>query len=372
MYRNTWMEIDLDGIEENIRRIKKICGKRIIAVVKAGGYGCGDMMVARAARNAGAEMLAVSSSDEALILRNKGYEGPLLILGHTDAMDLGKLIQNHVTVPAYSMNWVKNAVKTDCSGLCVHIKCDTGMNRIGFRDGADIREAIRILLDHGCKVEGIFTHFACAESDEAMTQRQFDAFSRFVKEAAYPFEWIHCDNSEATIRFRDDLSNACRLGIAMYGISETLHDLCHPVALYSRMFMVKRVPAGETVGYGATYTTKEDEWIGTMPIGYADGFIRRNQGRKVLVNGREARVVGRVCMDQTMIHLAQEEPEGSVVEIFGPHIAIEDMAEELETIPYEIFCLISDRVTRLYRSGGTIRYESNGRINESEYEKEAG
>ena len=371
MYRNTWMEIDLAAIEENVRRIKQIAGKRLIAVVKADGYGCGDEAVLKAAMNAGAEMAAVSSADEAFILRNKHYEGPILILGHTEPEDAPLLCAQRISVPAYSLNWVKRVVQENCAGLRVHIKCDTGMNRIGFRSIEEIREAIVLLQNASCNVEGIFTHFACADTDPDMTQAQFEKFAAFVKGADYPFEWIHCDNSEATVSFKDDLSNACRIGISMYGVSETLKDLRHPVSLYSRVFLVKQVHAGETIGYGATYTAEEDEWIGTMPIGYADGFIRRNQGRKVYIGGQYCEIVGRVCMDQTMVKLPCPVKEGSLVEIFGPHIPIEAMAEDLDTIPYEILCLISDRVTRIYTDHGEVSGEENGRMKESEYEKTA-
>lgn len=371
MHRNTWMEIDLDGIEMNIRRIKAICGKRLICVVKADGYGCGDLMVANTALSAGADMLAVSSADEAFILRNKGYEGKLLILGHTDAEDIEALAGADTAVPAYSMNWVRRIIQEHCEGLPVHIKVDTGMNRIGFRSVEEVREAIRLLKEAGCHVEGIFTHFACADSDPEMTRHQFEKFEAFVKGADYPFEWIHCDNSEATIWFRDDISNACRLGVAMYGVSDAIKDLLHPVALYSRIFLIKEIEAGETVGYGASYTAETKERIGTMPIGYADGFVRRNQGRLVYVSGQYAKIVGRVCMDQTMVRVPAETKEGARVELFGPHIPIETMADELGTIPYEILCLVSDRVTRVYFKNGKAFHEINGRILESEFLKTA-
>ena len=370
MHRKTWMEIDLDAIEDNIRTAEKVSGKDVIAVVKADGYGLGDLAVARSAMDAGAKMLAVSSCDEAMILRNKGYKDQLLILGHTDTVDLPQLIKKQVAVPAYSPQWVKNAVEAGCEGLRVHIKVDTGMNRIGFKDSAEIKAAIRELTAAGAVVEGIFTHFACADSDPEFTKRQYEKFTEAVMAAGHTFRWIHCDNSEAALSFKDDLSNAVRFGIGMYGISDCYQGLRHAVSLCSRIFMVKQVPAGETIGYGATYRTEEPEWIATMPIGYADGLIRKNQGRCVYINGEYVPIVGRVCMDQTMIRLPYPMEEDSPVEIFGPHIALEDMAKDLDTIPYEIICLISERVTRIYTRGGKKVDEFNGRVIVSKYNAE--
>ena len=157
-----------------------------------------------------------------------------------------------------------------------------------------------------------------------------------------------------------EFTNACRIGISLYGVSAYC-DLEHPVSFFSDISMVKKVPAGETIGYGATYTTEKEEIIATIPVGYADGLIRANQGRKVYVDGQIGEIVGRICMDQTMIRLDKEVPVGTTVEIFGPHIAIEDMANDLNTIPYEILCLISERVTRKYIFEGK-EVEYNARL----------
>ena len=365
MHRHTWLEVDLGLVEDNIRRIGEICQKKLIAVVKAHGYGCGDINIAEAAVRAGAKMLAVSSADEALILRQKGYEGELLVLGHTDAEDIPELIAQNISVPAYSLSWAERAAAQSCRGLKVHLKIDTGMNRIGFRFFTELKQAMDLLEQHGAQVTGIFTHFACADMDKDFTLNQFKQFQAAVQALHHDFEWIHCDNSEATLWLREDCSNACRIGISMYGVSETLKDLNHPISLYSRVFFSRQIRAGETVGYGATYTAEKDEWIGTMPIGYADGLIRRNQGRHVYLDGKEVELVGRICMDQAMIRIDSSVKEGSKVEIFGPHISLERMADELDTIPYEILCLVSDRVTRVYKRHGKVIDESNGRMQEA-------
>ncbi len=312
MYRKTWMQVNLDKIERNLIQLKEICQKKIIAVLKADAYGCGDIHVARAVLEAGAEMIAVSSLDEALVLRNEGYEGKLLILGATEANDIPVLIKYGISCTAYSSEWVQDAAKQNCKGLHVHLKVDTGMR----------------------------------------------------------FPWVHCDNSDATAFFKEDTSNACRIGISLYGISTYEKSLEPAISLFSEVVMVKHMHAGDTVGYGATYTAKDDEIIATLPIGYADGFIRANQGRKVYVDGQYAEIVGRVCMDQAMIHLEKEVPVKTVVEIFGEHISLEKMAEELNTIPYEIICLLSSRVTRRYIWHSKIQDEENSRLEKSILTKE--
>ena len=370
MYRKTWMQVNLDKIEHNLIQLKEICQKKIIAVLKADAYGCGDIHVARAVLEAGAEMIAVSSLDEALVLRNEGYEGKLLILGATEANDIPVLIKYGISCTAYSTEWVHDAAKQNCKGLHVHLKVDTGMSRIGFRTIDELHFSFEKLQAASCDMEGIFTHFCCADSDLDLTNRQFSKFKEAVESFSYTFPWVHCDNSDATAFFKEDTSNACRIGISLYGISTYEKSLEPAISLFSEVVMVKRMHAGNTVGYGATYTAKDDEIIATLPIGYADGFIRANQGRKVYVEGQYAEIVGRVCMDQVMIHLDKEVPVNTVVEIFGEHISLEKMAEELNTIPYEIICLLSSRVTRRYIWHNKIQDEENSRLEKSILTKE--
>ena len=366
MHRDTWMEIDLDAIRDNVKKAKEISGKRIIAVVKANAYGCGDLQVCEACIDGGAEMLAVSSLDEALILRNEGIQCGILIVGTTNPKDARILAGYNISAAAYSREWVEQIVQQNCEGVRVHLKVDSGMNRIGFTDKDELVKAFHTLQDAGCIMEGIFTHFSCSDFDPDFTGQQFRRFAEAVEAVPYTFDWVHCDNSDATLTFKDPLSNACRFGISLYGISSFPNELTHAISLYSRLSMVKHVPAGQKIGYGATYETPCEEIIGTMPIGYADGFIRANQGRKVYIGGHLCEVVGRVCMDQAMVRLPEEMAAGTTVEIFGEHIPLEQMAQELHTIPYEIICLIAARVTRVYRRGGMRYLVKNDRVTLSE------
>ena len=365
MYRKTWLEVNLDAIEDNVRTIHAICGKRFIAVLKADAYGCGDIEVANAVLRAGASMIAVSSLDEAMMLRNQGCGAEILILGATDPRDAALMEKENITVAAYSPEFAADLAAAGCAGLKVHLAIDTGMTRIGYRSLEESRAALKTLLDAGAKVTGIFTHFSCSDFDPEFTDRQYQIFADTVKGLNYGFDWIHCDNSDATINFRDPVSNACRVGISLYGISTYKNDLKRPLSFYSTIIMAKQVHEGDRVGYGATYTAKEGEWIATVPVGYADGFVRANQGRHVYVDGELCEIVGRVCMDQMMIRLPHRMPTGTKVELFGEHIPLEDMAKDLNTIPYEIICLISGRVTRTYVEHGRVIGEANERLTKS-------
>ncbi len=359
MLRDTWFEINLAAVERNTKRLAEISGKKLIAVVKANAYGCGDIQIAEACRRGGAAMFAVSSLDEGVMLRKQGITEEILVLGTAKAEDIAEAKRYDISLAAYSLRWVKEIQAYDPAGLRVHLKADTGMSRIGFRDIGEMQTAKKLLLESGCQLDGIFTHFACADTDKEMTKRQYERFEKAVKELGHPFRWIHCENSDASVSLFDPVSNAARIGISLYGINAYVKDLEIPVALYSRISLVKTLPPGVTVGYGAAYTTQDDEIIATVPIGYADGLERRNAGRSLYVDGMYAPFAGRICMDQCMIKLPEYRPEGTLAEIFGPHISIEQMAEELDTIPHELMCIINDRVTRVYTYDGEPVSETN-------------
>lgn len=349
MLRKTWLEINLDNLYDNCCFMIKHTNKKLIAVIKANGYGCGDVEIAKVALDAGASMLAVSSLDEAMALRNGGIEAPILILGYVEPSDASLLIENNISTSVVSLDWVKELVKENINGLKVHLKVDTGMNRIGIKDIDELKEAYEILKNAKADVEGIFTHYACSDVDPSFkTDEQFSKFKRAYKALNAKFKYVHCDNSDASLTYQEDITNSFRLGIGMYGYCSYKSELKKVISLYTTIINVKTVNKGETIGYGATYTCEEDEIIATLPIGYADGFIRKNSGRNVYVNGEYATIVGRVCMDQCMIKLSKKYPIGTIVELVGDHISIEDMAKDLDTIVYEIITNFNERLTRKY------------------------
>jgi alanine racemase len=370
-YRDTWAEVDLDCISENITSIKSLLPEdvEIIAVVKANAYGHGDIKVSEAALKAGATHLAVAFLDEAIALRNKGITAPILVLGATRAKDVPIAAGRQITLTVFQMDWLQEAKSylSENERLTVHVKLDTGMGRIGIRSKEDLKEIEQFFQnEERFNFEGIFTHFSTAdELDELYFQKQFDIFQDMLSILSKKPKYVHCSNSAATLRFPRAYFNAVRLGIAMYGLTpspemepEIPVPLREAFTLRSRLIHVKKLPKGEKVSYGATYETSDDEWIGTIPIGYADGWIRRLQGQEVLVDGKRFPIVGRVCMDQCMVRLPSNIPVGTTVTLIGrdgdQFISINEIAKKLETINYEIPCIIASRVPRLYKKAGQI------------------
>lgn len=360
MHRQTWFEIDLEKIKHNVQQVQSFQQKEVMAILKANAYGCGDIQLSKQLEMIGIHFIGVSSVDEALVLRKHGFQGKLLVLGGTNIEDLETLIQNHITVTAYSEEWVEKFTQHDLTGLSIHLKIDTGMNRIGFDNADKAKKALSHLLDQNAQVEGVFTHYYQSDQDEKNTARQFKDFKKIVTYLNHSFSYIHADNSDASLYFQDNFTNMVRLGIALYGYSTHHTGLQEALSLYTKPIMIKVVHPGETIGYGATYRAQEEEIIATLPIGYADGLLRINQGRKVYVNGQYGTIVGRICMDQCMVKLEQKISLEDTVEIFGSHISLNQMALETNTISYEIISLITPRVTRVYKDSHTS-WEMNWR-----------
>lgn len=350
-YRDTYAKIDLDAITHNIHVVQSKTNKKLFAVLKANGYGHSDFYVAKTAMKAGCTMVAVSSLDEALALRRQGFYSQILILGHIRPSDVETAIEHQITIPVVSLDWLYQVIQLnpELNGLLFHIKVDTGMNRVGIKHIEEIKEAISLIHKHNGIVEGIFTHYACADDeDKTMCDTQFSKFKEVVLNCGYTFKWVHCENSAAILSYEDELTNAARLGLVMYGVSPVSgeFDLIPALSLKSHLVRVETIKKGETVGYGATYTADEDCIVGTLPIGYADGFLRANQGRYLYCQGEWCEVIGRVCMDQCMIKLPKMFEVGTAVEIISKNNPVTKMAKELNTIPYEVLCLLSDRIPR--------------------------
>ncbi|PLR77295.1 alanine racemase [Bacillus sp. V3-13] len=370
-YRDTWVEIDLNNIEDNLKSIKNLLPDEVemIAVVKANAYGHGDFQTAEAALRAGASMLAVAFMDEAIALRRKGITAPILILGASRPEDINVAAELNLTLTVFQEEWLLKAagiLKPDLE-VSVHVKVDTGMNRIGVgtRDQLKKLEAA-ITNNRQIRMEGIYTHFATAdELDLSYFREQLERFNDLLGVLDNRPRYIHSSNSAASMRFPEAHFNAVRVGIAMYGLTPSLEiepqlpiSLKEAFSLYSRLIHVKKISKGEKVSYGATYEAEEDEWIGTLPIGYADGWIRKLQGQDVLVEGRRVPIVGRICMDQCMVKLPDYVPPGTKCTLIGSQktetISINEIASKLETINYEILCVISNRVPRIFKQNGKM------------------
>lgn len=369
-YRDTWAEINLDALRHNCREIQKLTSKKMIAVLKANAYGHCDYWIAKTAMEEGAAMVAVAYMDEALSLRKQGFTSDILVLGHIRYTDIALAKEYRITLTALSFEWLKGCTEycDDFSSLKFHIKADSGMNRIGMKTADEINEAISFIkAQHGI-IDGIYTHYACAdEKDLHYCEMQYQTFKNIVEKLTEKPKWIHCENSAAILQFPDELTNAVRAGLILYGIAP-IHSAVNfkPIlSLYTKITCIKQIHAGECVGYGATYCASGDEWIATLPIGYADGFIRMNQGRSMIVDDDEVEIIGRICMDQCMIRLSSYKPLETKVEIISERMPVTRIAEELNTIPYEILCLLSDRIPRVIIEKGKQIAIVNLRLHET-------
>ncbi|WP_019744213.1 alanine racemase [Bacillus altitudinis] len=370
-YRDTWAEIDLTAIKHNVSHMKDHIGQNVqlMAVVKANAYGHGDIEVARAALEAGADLLAVAFLDEAISLRNKGIKAPILVLGAVPSEYVKVAVRYNVIMTAYSIDWLREVVKV-MNGqmgqpIRFHLKIDSGMNRLGVKTIEQVSEVKELVHDHSfLQLEGVFTHFATAdEKDENYFGMQVDTFKTLLQPLHTDKLLIHCANSAAGLRFKDTLFNMVRFGISMYGLSpsEEIKDelpfqLEEALSLHTKLAHVKPIQKGESVSYGATYTANQDTWIGTIPIGYADGWIRKLAGTEVLVGGKRRKIAGRVCMDQFMVDLKKDIPAGEPVVLIGTQgedrISVDEIAKRLETINYEVTCSVGYRVPRVYIEDG--------------------
>ncbi|SER13276.1 alanine racemase [Piscibacillus halophilus] len=364
-HRDTWAEIDLEAIRHNVEEIKNhLKDKEVFAVVKADAYGHGEVEVAQAALEAGATTLAVSILDEAIRLREHFSNVPILVMGWTNPEYADIAAQNNITLTAFQTDWVHQANEhlTD-QDLSIHLKVDTGMGRIGIRSVEEAYDVIRACDRTNIFITGVFTHFATAdEPDFKYYHQQLGAFKQWLKQVKPHLPdsiTVHIGNSAASMRFPNDMYDGVRFGISMYGLYPSKHVkeeqtiLLKPAfALYSRLIHVKKIQKGDAISYGATYRASEDEWIGTIPIGYGDGWIRKLQSINVLINGQKHPIVGRICMDQCMIKLDQSYDVGTRVTLIGCEqnatVSMDDVADHLETINYEIPCMLGKRIPRYY------------------------
>ncbi|NRD77613.1 alanine racemase [Bacillus sp. BRMEA1] len=370
-YRDTWAEVDLDCITENLNVFKEHLpqGVDIFAVVKANAYGHGDLHVAKTALNAGATYLAVAFMDEAIALRNKGISAPILVLGASRPEDAKVAVQFNLTLTIFQKEWLEEARKHLSTGekLSLHIKVDTGMGRLGVRTCEELSEVEQLIIeDDRFYFEGIFTHYATAdELNNQYFKEQYTRFEEMIHHLKTRPKYIHTSNSAAAIRFPKAYFNAVRIGISMYGLTPSIemkNEIPFPLreafSMQVKLVNVKRHKSGDKVSYGATYGSVEDEWIGTLPIGYADGWLRKLQGQEVLVDGQRVPIVGRICMDQCMIRLPYYVPIGTQVTLIGRQgdefISINEIAAKLDTINYEVPCVITKRVPRVYKQGGKV------------------
>lgn len=377
MQRRAWAEIDLDALEYNYKKIRRIIPEKakICCVVKADAYGHGSVRVAQLCEELGADHLAVSNINEAMTLRNAGIGLPILILGYTPPSCAEMLAHNGISQCVYSCEYGKelaDAAERAGVRISAHFKIDVGMGRLGFvirdKDPDDLEKLTEICKNDSFIPGGIFTHFPMAgegTADKGISQKQFKRFLDIydaLSDQDINFDIKHCSNSAAALKYTDFGLDMVRVGIALYGVapSDDTADigLMNTLSLKSVISNIKTVKKGETVGYGSEYAAPRDVTVATLPIGYADGFKCENfrNGTKISVGGVLCDIVGRVCMDQTMIDVSAVNDikigDEAVIYGHGSSVTLEEFSKNNGKIPYETMCEISARVPRVYRRHG--------------------
>ena len=344
-YRNTYAKIKLDNIRNNVKNIiSSYSGyKYYIGVVKADTYGHNSSEVVKAIIDGGCNYLAVSSLDEALEIR-KNFDTPILCLGIIDPMYIDICIDKNIDVTIPSIDYF-NKVKDKC--ITCHIKIDTGMNRLGIKDKDELNEIIN--NPSNINIKGIYTHIFNA-SDPDTTNNQIDKFKEITSDINLNnIEMVHIAQSDTLINYpKIDFCNGCRLGIIMYGLTDSNLDLLDTIELCSEIIDIKKLAKGETVSYNGIYEAQTDELIGIVSIGYADGVNRHLTGAYIYINDKKYKIVGSICMDMLMVKIDETVKIHDKVYIYKDINHIKYLSNYLDTIPYELICNISKRVPRIY------------------------
>ena len=359
MYRNTYIEINLINIKNNIKKIIDRYNDYTyyFGVVKADSYGHNGNMVVRSIVDGGVNYLAVATLEEALEIRRDLKEIPILCLGIINPKYLKICEKNNITVTVSSLKYARVMLKKDLNNIKVHIKLNTGMNRLGIKDKNEFYEVYGLLKSRGIVIEGIYTHIYNADSRED-TDKQINKYIELTSDIDKDEVLIfHMFASDALVlNDKIDFVNGCRLGIIMYGFTKDKSlDLSQTFRLISEVIQINTLRKDETLGYNAIYKAEGNEKIAVIPCGYADGIIRKNTGRYVYINDKRYEIVGNICMDMLFVKVDDTVKEGDQVLIIKDINHIEEIAKHLETIPYEVLCLVSKRVPRKYVEG--VNYE---------------
>jgi alanine racemase len=375
--RPTIAEIDLDALRFNLSQLRGLTGGKaeVLAVVKANAYGHGAQEIARELESAGARVFGVATTEEGIELRLSGISAPILVLGGTYPQEIGRLLANRLTPVIYDLEIARafqDRATKEGKRLSVHVKIDTGMNRLGisWRQWASALKVLEGLRN--LKVEGLLSHFSVAECEEsdaqAFTDEQTDRFVKcleLARKRGIKASLVHLANSAAATLREKARFNLVRSGLMLYGChpAPNLRSLISlkPVLRWKTAILsLKLVPAGDTVSYGRTYQCCKESRIAILPVGYADGYNRRLSNRgEVIIRGKRAKVLGIVCMDLTMVDVSEVPgvQVGDEVVLLGKQgteeITATEMAGWIESIPYEVLCSIGKRVPRVYlRSEG--------------------
>ncbi|MBU5460095.1 alanine racemase [Anaerostipes sp. MSJ-23] len=370
--------IDLDAICHNIKEVKRVIGPdvKVMPVIKADGYGHGAVPIAKALNEIGADAFAVAIIEEGITLRKNGITQPIVILGYTSEYQYSSLIQYEIQPTVFCYEMAESLSKIAAAlgqNAKIHIKLDTGMNRIGFKPTRESLEIVKKISKlPNIKIEGIFTHFACAdEADKTSAKKQkaeYDKFIGWLSEEGIEIPVKHVSNSASIIDMKDWRMDMVRSGIITYGlypseeVSKDVLDLRPAMSLKTHIVYIKEVGPGEGVSYNHTFVTKRNTKIATIPVGYADGYPRALSSKgRVLIRGQYAPIIGRICMDQFMVDVT-DIPDVSVMDevtlvgVDGENrISVEEVANGAGSFNYEFVCGVSKRVPRVYMQNGKIK-----------------
>lgn len=352
LLRKTYAEINLKNVRENVNKIiNKYKGYNYyFGVVKADCYGHGYKKTVQAVIDGGCNYLAVATLEEAIKIRAIYTKIPILCLGVIDEEFLKICEENNITITIGSLSYLKNLKLKDYKKIKVHLKINTGMNRLGISNGSELEEVVKILKDNNIEIEGIYTHIYNALNKKHY-EEQVERFKNVTKKIDIRnIKIVHISASEATMNYpKLDFANGCRLGIVMYGFYGPKDlNLKSTFVLKSEVIQINEIKKGETVGYNGTYTAEKNEKIAVIAIGYADGVIRKNKGGFVYINDKKYKIVGNVCMDMMFVKVDDTVKVNDMVYVLKDKEHIEEVAKYLDTIPYEVICLIGKRVNRIY------------------------
>ena len=378
-YQRVWAEVDLDAIWENMVHMKENIAEntKILAVIKTDGYGHGGVPIAKMLEQLDFMFgYAAATYEEAHVLREAGVKKPILILGYTFPYCYEELIREEIRPAVYRRDTVEELVAAAAKvgqKAKVHIKVDTGMGRIGITPDEEGLEFVRFLIEHPeLEVEGIFTHFAKSdEADKTSANHQLELFQNFIDkiqtELGITIPVKHCSNSAAILEMPQANMDMVRAGITAYGlypseeVSKDIVPLRAAMSLYSHIVYCKMIHAGQSVSYGGLFTAQKDTRVATIPVGYGDGYPRSLSGRGyVLIHGKRAPILGRVCMDQFMVDISEipEAMDGDKVTLLGmdgtERITAEELGELSGRFNYEFVCDLGKRIPRVYRQHGEI------------------
>ena len=359
MYRKTVLKINVDNYIKNANAFINHTGKKLMGIVKANAYGLVDYVMAEYLEKSGVDFFGVSSIEEALSLRNHGIKSEILVLSYAHDLEICK--KNNLSVIIPNKHFI-NEYKDKLEGLKVHIKINTGLNRLGILPN-EVKDVLNELLSYKTNVKGIMTHFACTDNKE-LTQKHYELFKSSVESCDYKFEYIHTSATDAAIFLKDDISNYIRIGLGLLGVANIDDEFpfSNVATLNAEVIDCKKINKGEGVSYHHNYVSDGEGYYLTCAIGYADGIDLRYSGKEVYINGEVGTIVGNICMDLLIVKVNNPYTIGSEIEIIGEHMPIKRRVNEIGNNACKIITDLSDRITRQYYKDGKLVKEIESRF----------